>query len=162
MIDLESQKVKNDADKKRLQEENNKWHIKEKELYEKNTMLLNKLSNDNRTQKEDYERKILKQKEDQERYNRQIRDDLNKQKQAAKEMEEKLKREMEAQQEKHKSELEKLKQEREALAASKQTEINLLKTELDREQALTPPPNHGKDEESNQNKKGKKKTSIPD
>ena len=33
MIDLESQKVKNDADKKRLQEENNKWHIREKELY---------------------------------------------------------------------------------------------------------------------------------
>ena len=32
MIDLESQKVKNDADKKRLQEEKNEWHIREKEL----------------------------------------------------------------------------------------------------------------------------------
>ena len=32
VIDLESQKVKNDAVKKRLQEENDKWHIREKEL----------------------------------------------------------------------------------------------------------------------------------
>ena len=46
--------------------------------------------------------------------------------------------------------------------ACKQQKIDKLEKELDRERALNPPPNHGRDEESNQNKKGKKKTSMPD